>query len=145
MPLNVQEPVVHDHTDGVLVILSRAQLANELHRSRQGASAGVTAFAWLLLSAVLWVMTFIGATFRNVGPVPDFAIRGVIAALAIPTLGLAIYYAWMRIKHRHHADPEKVVRNLTANDPVPLVDVLAKFAGTPDGSRRPARGAILKE
>ena len=115
--------MVHDHTDGELVLIGKLALARHLNESRSAAHTGSTAFALLIIAVIILGTAFLAGDWRDVGPLSGDVVGAFVLGLGIAgiLLGIHLMISWLDIRDRHSA--EAVLERLTTPEPRRLRDL----------------------
>lgn len=127
MTFRIQEPLVHDHTDGELVLIGKLALAKHLSESRSATQVGSVAFALLGIAIVVLGTVFLAGDYRNIGPVSGEAISAFVLGLGIAgiLLGIHLMVSWLDARDKH--SPNAIVERLTTAEPNRLRDIPAIY------------------
>lgn len=103
--------MVHDNTDGDLIMINKSNLLNHLHLIQKFYFSYGTILGWLGISTSFGVSAFIAESFKNFG-INGETWRAVFIMCAIVAFGFFIYtfQNWIRFRRKHN--PEVLVERL---------------------------------
>lgn len=133
MALKIQNPRIHDNTDGDLIIINKTKLSNHLYLIQKFYFSSGTILGWLGLTVSFGVSAFIAENFKNFG-IKGETWRAVFVLLAFVAFGFFIYNLqnWVRFRKKHN--PEILVNNLLDKIPHELRGI--QFIKTEKGKKR---------
>lgn len=123
MALHIHDPIVHDHTDGELVLIGKLALAHHLTESRSTATTGGAAFALIGIAVIVLGTVFLAGDYRDIGPVTGQAVQAFVLGLGIAgiLLGIHLMVSWLDRRDTH--SPDAIVERLTTSEPRRLHDL----------------------
>lgn len=130
MPFKVQQPRVHDHTDGDLILIHKGILAGYLSESNTTTSSGSFSLSWFGVSTALLSASYLTEKFRDFGPISGSTVRAVFITGGLVSLGFTVHQLLKWWKRRKDHTATAILRNLTRSDSRPISEVETLVANT---------------